>query len=1493
MRKWLACLLVLVLLFLLPVWNTVSAASQADAPVETAALSGNQEFDVTVLPETYQTVEGWGITPGSSNRIMKFTEKTAAHDAIYRDLGITMFRMDFSEYTGDENGNLVQEWVDHQADYITKGVERGISRYLLTIWSPPEGMKNFNPARLKVEKEPVFVQYIVNFLNALTARGLPAPYAVSLQNEPANGSGEHLSSMYTAEQYVRVAKLLRTGLDAAGYGAVKLIGPEAAHYTYLRRQLGENFEELDRDPEFADALDAIAVHSYILPSSSQNKDMEDFIRNASKYPDKERWQTEFSTAHHLASELEIDRAISTMRVFSSDMAWAGHNVWMYWWGYDPRQLITNTNQQTLVFGDGISSVDKGRLFQALSQIFNHVPPGSQVKRMSTTDPAAANSIGLQNDMVAFETENGTVALLVNPSDQEKVYHFHGLSGKSAVVRSIAESFEGMQELALRNIQDGSISQVRLPASSVNILITSNEDSAPPQVSLDENPELIYTDGRYISRNRTIAISGRLDEPGTVTINGNPVTVDGEARFSYDLVLDDGLNQVVIEAADTNQNKAGDRIVQVEYKPDYVGIVLQRLADRTNQTSYRIKGRVNAASVIRIQQGDHVEELDSAQDLTFEHVVQLAEGSNTFRLSAEDAAGNQSAAVELTIECDSLSPIISLFDVRETTEDTEYIVYGSVSELAGSITINETSVLQSEDGTFEGKVTLSGGSNRIVIQASDLFGNQGQKELTVVMNKTPLTPQLTNGISYTRRAAAPISVDGDLSETGWIMDNKANKSIFGVSNNIVNFGTLWDDDNLYVGVRVYDNKKSFGSARQYLNDCIELFFNPGNGKEGDYQGKDQQVFMGYLKDRSSLFVNKTPYEYKWKDYADGYSVEMAIPWSSLELEPASGLQIGFDLANDDQDVYGDNRQSITGWAGTADNWKSTANFGTLILTDETMPASVLRTLFDDNYVNAWYTPAGQSSNIILVRDNVRSIRDSYNLRGKIHQLQAGETALQATNITGGDYTLVRNNLDDAALEFYFNPMRKREQLQVGIISSDSAAPNKFASLRIPLDEYLDLQDSDYADNKWKRVVIPLEYIGEHGIFAANGTTQTSFNWSRVAGFTIAASDEGLPASTNIFRLDDIRFIQLPPAPEFPAVSSIEATPASVSIDAGQSAAVTAAVYDQHHQAISGAPIVWSSDNPQVAVVAEGVITGVGQGSTTVRAAYGGLSAEVTVNVGEGLAASATLTGANQVEPGQNYSLVYGLSAVENVYAQDVVITYDPLVFQLLGAELLAPHTVIADTYGEVPGQVSYKLATLGAGNGLNGTLPVLELSFQARTAPASTILAVSAIILADGEGNEALAAPAEKTVSVGVVIDRSVLQAALLAAQEEEAAATEGYADGQYILGAKAGLQAAIGAARHELERPDSTQQDIVQAAEALNQAVLLFQSKRIAPSTGDVSGAGGEPDGRISVGDLGFVSARYGMTAADPGWADARKADIDGNGVIELYDLSFVARRMQ
>lgn len=51
-------------------------------------------------------------------------------------------------------------------------------------------------------------------------------------------------------------------------------------------------------------------------------------------------------------------------------------------------------------------------------------------------------------------------------------------------------------------------------------------------------------------------------------------------------------------------------------------------------------------------------------------------------------------------------------------------------------------------------------------------------------------------------------------------------------------------------------------------------------------------------------------------------------------------------------------------------------------------------------------------------------------------------------------------------------------------------------------------------------------------------------------------------------------------------------------------------------------------------------------------------------------------------------------------------------------------------------------------------------------------------------------------------------------------------------------------------------------------------------------------DGRVSIGDLGFVAAHYGKDSSHPDWGQIKQADINGDGYINLDDLVLVALKI-
>jgi hypothetical protein len=94
---------------------------------------------------------------------------------------------------------------------------------------------------------------------------------------------------------------------------------------------------------------------------------------------------------------------------------------------------------------------------------------------------------------------------------------------------------------------------------------------------------------------------------------------------------------------------------------------------------------------------------------------------------------------------------------------------------------------------------------------------------------------------------------------------------------------------------------------------------------------------------------------------------------------------------------------------------------------------------------------------------------------------------------------------------------------------------------------------------------------------------------------------------------------PAAPQTPvvderAVAAVAATPTSVSLEAGATAALTAVATNANGAVLSAEPITWaSSDTTRATITAAGVLSGVAPGGATVTATAGGKQATVAVTV----------------------------------------------------------------------------------------------------------------------------------------------------------------------------------------------------------------------------------------------------------------------------------------
>lgn len=112
-------------------------------------------------------------------------------------------------------------------------------------------------------------------------------------------------------------------------------------------------------------------------------------------------------------------------------------------------------------------------------------------------------------------------------------------------------------------------------------------------------------------------------------------------------------------------------------------------------------------------------------------IYLSEGDNLVEVVVYDTYGNF-VAKSFNIICDTKSPMIFLEDIPEVVSALNLILKGTVLDATTgiqSLTINGKNVIVTNHGNFEANLTLSYGTNTIIIEAIDQVNNKTTKIFT--------------------------------------------------------------------------------------------------------------------------------------------------------------------------------------------------------------------------------------------------------------------------------------------------------------------------------------------------------------------------------------------------------------------------------------------------------------------------------------------------------------------------------------------------------------------------------------------------------------------------------------------------------------------------------------------------------------------------------------------------------------------------------------------
>ncbi|NOV03944.1 beta-N-acetylhexosaminidase [Paenibacillus sp. LMG 31457] len=269
----------------------------------------------------------------------------------------------------------------------------------------------------------------------------------------------------------------------------------------------------------------------------------------------------------------------------------------------------------------------------------------------------------------------------------------------------------------------------------------------------------------------------------------------------------------------------------------------------------------------------------------------------------------------------------------------------------------------------------------------------------------------------------------------------------------------------------------------------------------------------------------------------------------------------------------------------------------------------------------------------------------------------------------------------------------------------------------------------------------------------------------------------------------------------------------------------------------------------------------------------------------------LEGNDTVQAGEEFMLNLGLDNVRHsVYAQDISMEYDPNAMEFVSAAPVQDGIQLLATVKNTAGKLRLITASEGAAHGVTGSAQLLKLIFKAKHVPQAVegLVTVSDITLGDDQGAETKLASSAMGIQITLPsIDKSDLTDLIHVAQTAHDAALEGTQIGQYPVGAKQLLQTAIDVAKIVANDANATQEQVSTAVATLHGALDTFKASIITRDMGDINN-----DGKVSIGDLAIAASFYGLTSSSPNWEQAKKADVNGDNVIDIFDLAAIARKI-
>ena len=354
--------------------------------------------------------------------------------------------------------------------------------------------------------------------------------------------------------------------------------------------------------------------------------------------------------------------------------------------------------------------------------------------ISLATDAAGNSTSLTRHIIRdtvgpiISITQPVAGLITNATQITVSGTYNDQSQTAVTVNGQVVTVTGNSFSTVVNLVEGSnainISAVDVLGNTSQVSKNVIRDTGNPLISLRQPAEYSYINTAQIS------VAGSISDAtaSVLTINNTVVTTNGNA-FNFPVSLpNEGNNTVLIRVVDAagNQSQISRIVVRDTISPE---ISLTSPTEGAVAKTLSVRGNIVDASPVSIDVSG--QPLVVEQSGGFSGDLEFSEGTQTIRVTARDAAGNQTQ-IARSVNVDLTPPVISnISPSDETIVDSPATVSGRVSDASTvTVKINGISVAVA-NGTFTANnITLDEGENEVTIVAADAVNNVSTRKLTL-------------------------------------------------------------------------------------------------------------------------------------------------------------------------------------------------------------------------------------------------------------------------------------------------------------------------------------------------------------------------------------------------------------------------------------------------------------------------------------------------------------------------------------------------------------------------------------------------------------------------------------------------------------------------------------------------------------------------------------------------------------------------------------------